>query len=72
MYEVYKAIHSRKTYLVFEPGTKGTDMRKLANLHYKTKSESIDIQRAWIFNDGLYFEYPHKKKAKIRWIAYKK
>ena len=72
MYEVYKAINSRKTYLVFEPGTKGLDMKKLANLHYKTKSESIEIQRAWIFNDVLYLEDPHKKKAKIRWIAYKK
>lgn len=72
MYEVYKFLNSRKTCLVFEPGTRGADMKKLANLHYKSKSESIEIQRAWIFNDVLYLEDPHKKKAKIRWIAYRK
>lgn len=72
MYEVYKAIHSRKTYLVFEPGTKGTDMKKLANYHYKTKPENIVIQRAWLFNGELYLEDPHRKKSKLRWIAYLK
>lgn len=72
MYAVYKAIHSRKTYLVFEPGTKGTDMKKLANYHYKTKPELIVIQRAWLFNDELYLEDPHRKKSKLRWIAYLK
>ena len=72
MYEVYKAFNSRKTYLVFEPGTRGTDMKKLANYHYKTKPELIVIQRAWIYHDVLYLQDPHKKKSKLRWIAYKK
>lgn len=68
MYEIYHAIIGRKTYVVCS----GTMMEtfKAADRHYRINKDYIRVRNAWIINDELYFENPHKKGQKKVWAAY--
>ena len=76
MFEVYKAIGSRKTYLVFDGrygyhNKKKEEALKLANSHYKTKIKNLDTAMGWVVGKYLYFDVP-PKAGKIVFIIYKK
>lgn len=70
MFEIYKAIKSRKTYLVSDG--KACDLFQDAKKHYKCAVNRIALKECWILNDELYFKDPHNKKAKIHYVAYLK
>lgn len=67
-FEIYHALHSRKTYLV-SFGT-GYDLFFNALKHYKVKSSRIALKEGWVLNDELYLKDPHDPKAKLCYVAY--
>lgn len=68
MYEIYHAITGRKTYVVCSGSMVETFMT--ADRHYKINKAHIRVHEAWVVNDTLYFENPHKKGQKRVWAAY--
>ena len=73
MIEIWKAINGRKTYLVAISGKVwASELNACARKYFKVSSDKIQIRMAWIYNDELYLENPHKSKAKIRLVAYLK
>lgn len=71
MFEVYKAIGSRKTYLVFSRDTDVGEALKQANEHYKTATNNLKAVWGYILKDELYFEIPEKVKNMVI-VVYKK
>lgn len=69
MFEVYKAIKGRKTYLVFEKGTSKRDMLIETVKYHKAPLISCSVIPGWILNDELYLTDPKKKGAVKRWIG---
>ena len=70
MFEIYKAIKSRKTYLVSDG--KACDLFEDAKKHYKCAVNRIALKECWILNDEMYLKDPHDKKAKLAYTAYLK
>lgn len=76
MFEIWKAINGRKSYIVAK--TPNVDALSIFSLsafskrYFKVSAKKITIQQAWIYNDELYLEDPHKSKAKKRLVAYLK
>lgn len=70
MFEIYKAVKSRKTYLV--SFGHACDLFEDAKKHYKCAVNRIAIRECWILNDELYLKDPHDKKAKLAYTAYLK
>lgn len=72
MFEVWKAINGRKSYIVARTSVAAYDLSKYARRFFKVSADRISIHQAWIYNDELYLEDPHKSKAKARLVAYLK
>lgn len=72
MVEVWKAINGRKSYIVASRGEDPYELGIYARRYFKSAADKITIQQAWIYNDELYLEDPHKSKAKRRLVAYLK
>lgn len=72
MFEVWKAINGRKSYIVAGTSVHVYDLSKYARRFFKVSADRISIHQAWIYNDELYLEDPHKSKAKTRLVAYLK
>ena len=68
MFEIYKAINGRKTYLVSDG--KACDLFQDAKKHYKCAVNRITLKEGWILGDELYLKDPHDKKAKICYVAF--
>lgn len=71
MFEIYKAINGRKTYLVSNE-KKAESLYQYAKKHFKVAGNKLEIRIGWILNDELYLEDPHKKHTHRKWIAYLK
>lgn len=73
MFEVWKAINGRKSYLVAISGkVRASELYDSARKYFKASADNINVHLAWVYNDELYLENPHKSKAKIRLVAYLK
>lgn len=72
MFEIWKAINGRKSYIVAETSVDAYDLSKYARRFFKVSADRISVQQAWIYNDELYLEDPNKSKAKRRLVAYLK
>ena len=64
MAEIYKS--GRKTYVA---DRNFNEMYKAARRYFHTTSANILIFRGWEFEDGLYFEDPHRRSARMVWVA---
>lgn len=64
MAEIYKS--GRKTYVA---DRNFNEMHKAARRYFHTTSANILIFRGWEFEDGLYFENPHRRSARMVWVA---
>lgn len=62
--EKYKAFNSRKVYLVFNYPVKVETMRKASTKYFKVSIKDLLERVAYLYNDELYFENPHKKGTK--------
>jgi hypothetical protein len=60
--EVYKALNSRKVYLVFNR-SEHTLIRE-STKYFKVSKKDLLLREAYLYNDELYFENPHKKGTK--------
>ena len=67
-FEIYHALHSRKTYLVSDG--RADDLFENAKKHYKCALNKIALKEGWVLNDELYLKDPHHPKAKICYVAY--
>lgn len=73
MFEVWKAINGRKSYIVGESTLrKYVPLVSYAKRYFKVSREKLIIRQAWVYNDGLYLEDPHKRRARQVTIAYLK
>lgn len=72
MFEIWKAINGRKSYIVADRGVHPYELGIYARRFFKVSADKIIIQQAWIYNNELYLEDPHKSKAKARLVAYLK
>jgi hypothetical protein len=72
MIEIWKAIGGRKTYIVASRAEDPYELGIYARRYFRSAADKITIQQAWIYNDKLYLEDPHKSKAKRRLVAYLK
>lgn len=70
MFEIYKAIKGRKTYLLSDG--KSSDLFQDAKKHYKCAENRIVLTTGWVLGDELYLKDPHNKKAKFCYVAYQK
>ena len=70
MFEVYKAIGSRKTYLVFDADVGRTEAWRMGKEHYKTANANLDIRIGYIIGDELYLK--KTDGAEQRWIVFKR
>ena len=64
MAEIYKS--GRKTYVA---DRNFNEMHKAAKRYFHATSANILIFRGWEFEDGLYFEDPHRRSARRVWVA---
>lgn len=73
MFEIWKAINGRKSYIVG-----GSSWRvymplvSYAKRYFKVSREKIIIRQAWVYNDELYLENPHKRRVREVTVAYLK
>lgn len=70
MFEIYKGIKSRKTYLV--SFGHACDLFVDAKKHYKCAVDRIALKECWIMNNEMYLKDPHDKKAKLAYTAFLK
>lgn len=71
MFEIYKAINGRKTYIVGESKLRTyPQLVSYAKRYFKVSRERLIIRQAWVYNDELYLEDPHKRRARQVTIAY--
>ena len=69
MFEVYKSIEGRKTYLV---SNVPIGLYEEAKKRWKIANSRIEIASCWILDNELYLENPHEKKAVKHWVAFTK
>ena len=60
--EKYKALNSRKVYLVFDY-SENTLIRE-STKYFKVSQKDLLLHEAFIYNNELYFENPHKRGTK--------
>lgn len=70
MFEIYKSIKGRKTYLVFAGTEKADTAYEAAKKYFRVAEHHLSVNQCWILNDDLYFEDPHKKAAKKKIAIY--
>lgn len=70
MFEIYKSIVGRKTYIVSTERI--TDVLKYAKKYFKVAASRIICHQAWIIDEDLYLENPHNRQAHKVWVAYLK
>ena len=64
MFEIYKSIEGRKTFLVFSGLEKPDVAFAAAKKFFRVAEHHLEVKVCWILNDELYWEDPHKKTAK--------
>lgn len=64
MFEIYRSIKGRKTFLVVDEYSKYREVEKEATKFFRVSKRHLQWQKCWILNDELYFEDPCNKKAK--------
>ena len=72
MFEIYKAVKGRKTYLVFSGLEKPDEAFGAAKKYFRCSEYHLGIKACWILNDELYFEDPNKKSAKKKMTIFYK
>ena len=73
MFEIWKAINGRKTYIVGESKLRTYEhLVSYAKRYFKVSRERLIVRQAWVYNDELYLEDPHKRRTRQVTIAYLK
>lgn len=62
--EKYKALNSRKVYLIFDASMMSDEITEQSKKYFKVSERDLDGYLAYLYNNELYFENPHKRGTK--------
>lgn len=69
MYDIYKSIKGRKTYIVTNEQNYDVAMKFFKN-YFKASEKHIDFTVGWTYNNKLWLDNPEIKGAKTVGVAY--